>query len=264
MTAIQFVRSDAARVGPHANVLVQSALAALAAPSVFDSQPWRWRISDETADLRADRTRQLAAVDPDGRLLTVSCGAALHHARTALAAAGYGTEVAYLPDPDDADLLATIRLGRPVVADPQTQRLFRAMSLRATDRRPFADQPVPAQALIELCAAAEAHGAHLYLAERPTTHVVLFTDGNDRVDWLASGEALSAVLLAAAAHGLVATSPLSDLVAAPGSHLLLRDPPAGTGHPTMVIHVGLPSAGVPGPRCAEHPVDQPGAARIIR
>src|SRR5690606_6798678 len=76
-----------------ATVLADAARAAGAAPSVHNTQPWRWRVYPDRLDLFADRSRQLTVADPDGRLLTVSCGAALHHARVALVAAGWLPQV---------------------------------------------------------------------------------------------------------------------------------------------------------------------------
>ena len=163
MSAIQFTdRGTAVRVGPHSRRLAQAALAALNAPSILNTQPWRWRINDQVAELRADRGRQLHSIDPDGRLLTLSCGVALHHARIALASEGIVAEVTYLPDEHDPDLLATLRYlsaGEPL---PEARRLRRAMATRRTDRRPFADEPVPEAAIARLPAVADSAGAHLH------------------------------------------------------------------------------------------------------
>ncbi|WP_327004135.1 hypothetical protein OHA72_55340 [Dactylosporangium sp. NBC_01737] len=157
MAAIQYTdRGTAVRVSPAGRALTEAVLAALDAPSILNTQPWRWRIDGDTAQLRADRSRQLATIDPDGRLLTLSCGAALHHVRVALAADGVAAEVAYLPDGDDPDLLATVHPAGAVERGAQAQRLRRAMSIRRTDRRPFADQDVPEAALDRLRAAAAA------------------------------------------------------------------------------------------------------------
>src|SRR4051794_37008099 len=107
VSAIQFTdRGVAVRVSSESGVLARAALGARRAPSIMNSQPWRWRVHGRTLDLRADRSRQIATLDPDTRMLTVSCGAALHHARTALAGEGVRTRVEYLPDPTDPDLLA--------------------------------------------------------------------------------------------------------------------------------------------------------------
>jgi hypothetical protein len=165
MATIQYPdRGTALRVGPHNPALTQAALAALDAPSILNTQPWHWRIDGDAAELRADRDRQLDVIDPDGRLLTLSCGIALHHARVALAADGVGVDVAYLPDADDPDLFASLRLSTTMPRTPLLQRLRRAMTLRRTDRRPFADEPVPQESLDRLRDVAEAVGAHLHLA----------------------------------------------------------------------------------------------------
>ena len=60
------------------------------APSVHNSQPWRWMVGPHSVHLYADLRRWLPATDADGRDLVVSCGAALHHLRVALAAARPG------------------------------------------------------------------------------------------------------------------------------------------------------------------------------
>jgi nitroreductase len=83
--------------------LTHAATVALRAPSIHNTQPWRWRIHDTTADLYADAGRQLHVSDPDRRMLTISCGVALHHARVALATAGTAVEVDLLPTVGDAD-----------------------------------------------------------------------------------------------------------------------------------------------------------------
>src|SRR5262249_12007497 len=112
MPAIQFTDrgAAAARVSEQGRALAQAAVAALGAPSILNTQPWRWRIGGDIAQLRADRTRQVPSIDPDGRLLTLSCGIALHHARTALTALGSDVDVAHLPEAADPGLLATLRL----------------------------------------------------------------------------------------------------------------------------------------------------------
>src|SRR5262245_54922876 len=81
-------RGSSPLVGERSRDLARAALAALVAPSILNSQPWRWRIDADLAQLRADHGRQLTTLDPQGRLLTLSCGVALHHAVVALSAAG--------------------------------------------------------------------------------------------------------------------------------------------------------------------------------
>jgi hypothetical protein len=146
-----------------ADALEQAATVALRAPSIFNTQPWRWRIHDGVAELRADRDRQLRVVDPQGRMLTMSCGVALHHFRTALAATGHQAEVVQLPERGDPDLLARVRItatGKPQLGDI---RRYESLLIRHTDRRPFERTPVPPSALADLRSAVEASGAHLHV-----------------------------------------------------------------------------------------------------
>jgi hypothetical protein len=143
-------------------VLREAAEQALAAPSIFNTQPWRWQISDGTLRLWADRERQLLIADPQGRLLIISCGVALHHARVALTAAGHLPEVRRLPDAGDPDLLAEIHIGGRHPPTDRQVRLKEAILLRRTDRRAFG-QGVPVEAVPALIDAAESQQAHLRL-----------------------------------------------------------------------------------------------------
>ncbi|BCB89783.1 Acg family FMN-binding oxidoreductase [Phytohabitans suffuscus] len=143
--------------------LAEAAQRALRAPSAFNSQPWRWRVGGGVLDLYADRTRQLKVTDPDGRLLTLGCGTALHHARVALAAAGHEVEVARFPDPADPDLFATLRVTGSRAPADRDVALDGAIPDRRTDRRAFGERPVPPEALSRLRAAVEAEGAFLHV-----------------------------------------------------------------------------------------------------
>ena len=144
-------------------VLAGAAEASLLAPSVFNTQPWRWRIAGDTMELSADPERRLDVTDPEGRQLLLSCGTALHHARTALAAAGWSATVERISDEEHPHLLARIRLGAAGSPDPRAQALVDAMPRRRTDRRPFGDRTVPDAVLTELRLAVENEGAYLHV-----------------------------------------------------------------------------------------------------
>ncbi|GIJ46876.1 NAD(P)H nitroreductase [Virgisporangium aliadipatigenens] len=159
------------RHDPVQQALTGAAVNALSAPSVFNTQPWRWHIAGDTAELWADRSRQLTTVDPDGRLLLISCGAALHHFRTAFAARGRRAAVERRPDPARPDLLAVLRGGDITEPDPSDVRLLRAMSIRRADRRPFADRPVPLAAFNRV-RAVDVPGVHVHTV-RPEQVVTL-------------------------------------------------------------------------------------------
>lgn len=133
---------------------------ACGAPSVHNTQPWRWRAGPHRIDLYADRTRQLPVADPSGRNLAISCGAALHHARVAAAALGYPAEVEHLPTPGDPDHLASMSL-TPGYRTPQAVADLAALGLRVTDRRRFTSWPVPQERLADLAAAVTYPGVHV-------------------------------------------------------------------------------------------------------
>ena len=133
---------------------------ALRAPSVHNTQPWRWRIHPEMVELHADWNRHLPATDPDRRDLIMSCGAALHHLQVACAVRGLAVEVDRLPDPEDRSHLATVAI-RPGPGDPADAALFPAIHRRRTDRRRMSHRPVPPGFLRTLAAQAHRVGALL-------------------------------------------------------------------------------------------------------
>ncbi|BDY26419.1 NAD(P)H nitroreductase [Mycolicibacterium mageritense] len=129
---------------------VRAALAlAVRAPSVHNSQPWRWEVGTDRLRLYADMTRLgapparggLVATDPDRRDLLLSCGATLHHCVIALAASGWRATVQRLPDPANPDLLATVTLVPFSPSDVETS-LAEAIPHRRTDRRHYSGREV--------------------------------------------------------------------------------------------------------------------------
>lgn len=137
------------------------------APSVENTQPWSWRIvADDTVELSADRTRQLVSVDPLGRELVVSCGAALDHFVVAADSFGLTATVEEFPGGDDRDLLARVRLGPGVLSDAGVERLA-AMENRHTDRRGSSNWPVPVDRVERLAQTATRGGARVIVLTDP-------------------------------------------------------------------------------------------------
>jgi nitroreductase len=149
--------------------LESAARASLRAPSVFNTQPWKWHLAGDVLELASDPALRLSVTDADGRLLLISCGGALHHARVALAAQGWRTDVERLPDERQPDLLARIRVTGRAPADPAAGRLVDAISRRRTDRRAFGERHLAEATLTRLRQVVESEGAGLYAV--PEEHV---------------------------------------------------------------------------------------------
>jgi nitroreductase len=139
---------------------------AVRAPSIHNTQPWRWLCRDGALELYADRTRQLPAMDPDGRAVLLSCGAALELARLGFTAAGWRTEVDRMPDPARPELMARIRPVDRSVVDPATVERAEAAERRHTDRRPFRPEPIAAETVDALLAVAVERDVYAYAVQR--------------------------------------------------------------------------------------------------
>ncbi len=139
----------------------QIVLAATHAPSVHNTQPWRFASYAEGLDLFADQARQLPVLDPRGRQLQLSCGAALLHAQVAARALGLTADPQLLPDPDDPSHLARLRLHPGPAASAQELALADAIELRHTFRDRFDPRRLPATLLERLRLSAESQGAYL-------------------------------------------------------------------------------------------------------
>ncbi len=148
------------------DALAHAAATARHAPSIHNSQPWHWWVRDGGLDLYVQRDRLLHRTDPDGRLAILSCGAALHHARTALAAGGWLVEVVELPDPADPGHLAHLSLYDREPARAETIHLARAIMERHSDRRPAGATTIDPGHLLAITAAVQGEGVWLHLLPR--------------------------------------------------------------------------------------------------
>ena len=114
--------------------------AATRAPSIHNTQPWRFVAHDDVVELWADPERAVPAIDPDGRSRHLSCGAALALARVAAAAQGVATSATVLPDPTEPDHLADLHLDGPHETDADDQALADAIGARHTERGDLAGE----------------------------------------------------------------------------------------------------------------------------
>jgi hypothetical protein len=286
------------------------------APSVHNTQPWRFVAQRGRLALHADPSRQLLVLDPDGRQLHLSCGAALFHARVGARALGLNVKVRLLPDPAVPSHLADLTLTRGEPATSDEILLATAILERHTHRGPFEDREVPGALIRVFESAAVAEGARLHQvvsedelvelevllskadaveeqderyqaelvewvhddASRPDgipvraamtvpgsslrqrdftrTHpdgvdgsapapehpavVVLATEGDDPTSWLRAGQALAAVVLRAADHGVQA-QPLGQVTDVLAYRLGLRSILGIVGVPQLVLRMGYAS-----------------------
>ncbi|AEA24640.1 nitroreductase [Pseudonocardia dioxanivorans CB1190] len=296
------------------STLEEAVRRAVRAPSIHNTQPWRWHVAPGRVELHADPGRRLIATDPDGRDMLVSCGAALHHLRVALAGVGANTATTRLPDPERRDHLATVHVvdGHAPSADAS---LYAQIDRRRCDRRPY-DAGASPTLVGGLTRRARALGADIVAVEGPArerilraiddaaldqphrpgyvgelvvwTHryagardgvprtsipadgpgtgsphrnrfpsgtlpqrasfgpdagtlFVVTTPGDDRIDRLRAGEAVSAVLLAAAAAGY-ASCPLSQALELSSTRSRVQYTAGTTGHPQLLLRIGRPPA----------------------
>jgi hypothetical protein len=134
---------------------------AILAPSSHNTQPWQFRMSADTVEVWADRSRQLRVCDPEGRELVMSCGAALLNLRVACHRFSRESTITLLPDGEEPDLLAYAGCGQRRPCTPEDRRLFEALFRRRTCRAPFEPRAVPDDIVAGLVEAAEREGAYL-------------------------------------------------------------------------------------------------------
>ena len=108
--------------------------AAILAANPHNSQPWRFRVTDNTIDVFSDPGRNIGAIDPFLREMTMGIGCALENLLIAAATEGYSAEVKLLPDPGDPAHAAHILLAPGTrISSP----LYDAIPKRHTNRGPY-------------------------------------------------------------------------------------------------------------------------------
>lgn len=137
-------------------------MAAIAAPSVHNTQPWRFRVGADHIDLFADFRHHLPEQDPEGRALLISCGAALLNLRIAIEHLGHSARVSLFPDEQDPDFLARVMINGHHSRFGMSGELYGAIERRHTNREPYEDRPVPTGVLAALVEAAHQEGATLH------------------------------------------------------------------------------------------------------
>jgi len=118
-------------------VLQEAVMLACRAPSVHNSQPWRWVADGGVVHLFLDRRRAVPGTDRSGREPLISCGAALDHFRVAMLAAGWRTNVERFPTPKEPNHLASITFDSVDRVTKAQRDRAEAILQRRTDRLPL-------------------------------------------------------------------------------------------------------------------------------
>ncbi|HEV2452497.1 MAG TPA: hypothetical protein VGS62_11295, partial [Streptosporangiaceae bacterium] len=134
---------------------------AIWAPSVHNTQPWRFTAEGQEISLHADPDRKLGVSDPDGRQMMISCGAALFTVRLALRSLGWIPETLVLPDAGGPLLVARVRWQQQAPPTELERRLAAQVRRRRTHRGGFDPEPLPPGLLAVLRGGAARDGAML-------------------------------------------------------------------------------------------------------
>jgi nitroreductase len=136
---------------------------AVRAPSLLNTQPWRFRVRGAVLEVLADPARRLPVADPTGWAVRMACGAAVFNLRLAYAVHGTPARVTLRPEPRDPDLMARLVPGPHRPPTPMERQLFAAIPRRHSNRHPFWADPVSADVRARLVDAARGESAWLEL-----------------------------------------------------------------------------------------------------
>jgi nitroreductase len=263
------------------------------APSILNSQPWRFRAAGTHIDVFTVPERAPSLLDTDGREVLLSVGAALLNLRLALGAAGYAVTIEPVPSQLDARLAATVRvvgsatltpvegghleaitgLHRKVVTGAiseadRTQRydaeLVDDSTLWTVERSGREGVGIPTELLgpapSDPKALVRDFAFGRRVGDRPRADfeksallAALLTSRDERADWLRGGMALERVLLTATARGL-SVGLLSQATEVPDLRRLVHDPMSAWRHPQIILRLGFGETPPPPPRLPLHEI----------
>ena len=166
--------------------------AAVAAPSMHNTQPWRFEVNGHVIDVFLDGSRALPAEDPSGRAMRIAAGAATFNLRCAAASMGYDTWLGLTPSAAEPDLVARIVVQPSDTPEQELGDLAAEIPRRHTSRTPVQDSSLSQGARMSLVEAALKENAELTWLPEPATarllELVLETDLREIGDWHRSAE----------------------------------------------------------------------------
>jgi nitroreductase len=143
---------------------------AVTAPSIHNSQPWRFSIEPSVVDVFTDESRWLRAIDSTKRELYLSVGAAVFNVRLAFIVRGRHPDRVLLPDDERPEWVAHITDGGPRRPDPAAKWLHSVLRKRRTNRTPYSPVAPSSGELELLVEAARSEG----------TDLLIVTSGDER------------------------------------------------------------------------------------
>lgn len=142
------------------------------APSVLNSQPWRFRVCGNTIEVYLDKKEELEEIDPKGRLQIASCGTLIAHLEKAVLKGGWKPKVTFFPRFEEPDLLAFVETAR-------TDKL-RKQNLHTKDRPDQLESGEISSKTAETDVLGAVRGKISELADRKEIGLVLHDDSTDR------------------------------------------------------------------------------------
>lgn len=154
--------------------------AASAAPSIHNTQPWRFVPTPRSIEIHADPARGLKVIDPSARALVISCGAAVLNLRVALAFLGRKARVRWQPSATIPTHLATVDVLGAHTTRAVDRELYGALRRRSSSRQPMTSRPVPVGLVSQFRAAVRREGAalHVLTGEDADTLIAIARDAD--------------------------------------------------------------------------------------
>ncbi len=133
------------------------------APSLYNTQPWRFRPLADAWEVRWDSACELPVADPQRVALMMNLGAVIEY--LAVAASAHGLDVEFVPpdfkgtQPNLGFIAGRIHF---IARTGEPSPLLPYLPLRQTSRKPYRNAPLPPGVLDELQAAAASAGCWLF------------------------------------------------------------------------------------------------------
>lgn len=117
---------------------------AILAPSSHNSQPWDFRVEQNSINVFVSPDRRLVVGDSSNRLLYISIGCAIKNILIAADYYGFSPTVHYFPVANDFNHVAKIIFNeKQSTRDSEANHLIFSITKRVTNRNPYTSQPLP-------------------------------------------------------------------------------------------------------------------------